>query len=75
MRTTQLIAASALASLALTAVIVVALAVHLRGPPRALLAPLGAWTAFATYLNAYEVLADGRTGRTSFATVFRSFPK
>mgnify|MGYP001966352487 CR=1 FL=1 len=53
----------AAASLALTAVIVVALAVHLCGPPRALLTPLGAWTAFAFYLNAYEVLADGRTGR------------
>lgn len=50
---------------ALTLVAVVALSVFgivlLRGLAGGLLAPLAAWTAFATYLNVYETFFEGDT--------------
>ena len=49
---------AAAAVLAFTCLAAAWMAAHLQGAAGGLLAPLAAWTGFATYLNAYEVLYD-----------------
>lgn len=51
--------AAAAAVLAFTCLAAAWTAAHLQGAAGGLLAPLAAWTGFATYLNAYEVLYGG----------------